>query len=54
MLALLTDGRSNISIVEGSDPMGEIEKLGKMVQEEGIYSVVIDTEVTSKNKFSGF
>ena len=54
MLILLTDGRSNISIVEGSDPMGEIEKLGKMIQEEGIFSVVIDTEVTSKNKFLDF
>jgi magnesium chelatase subunit D len=54
MLVLLTDGRSNISIVEGSDPMGEIEKLGKLVQEEGIFSIVIDTEVTSKNKFLDF
>ena len=54
MLVLLTDGRSNISIVEGADPMGEIEKLGKMAQEEGIFSVVIDTEVTSKNKFLDF
>jgi Mg-chelatase subunit ChlD len=34
--------------------MGEIEKLGKLVQEEGIFSIVIDTEVTSKNKFLDF
>jgi Mg-chelatase subunit ChlD len=54
MLVLLTDGRSNISIIEGADPMGEIEKLGKLVQEEGIFSIVIDTEVTSKNKFLDF
>ena len=54
MLVLLTDGRSNISIVEGADPMSEIEKLGKMVQEEGIYSIVIDSEVTRNNKFVDF
>ena len=54
MLVLLTDGRSNISIVEGADPMSEIEKLGKMVQEEGIYSIVIDAEVTRNNKFVDF
>ncbi len=34
--------------------MGEIEKLGKIVQEEGIYAVMIDTEVTSKNRFLDF
>ncbi len=54
MLVLLTDGRSNLSIVEGADPMSEIEKLGKMVQEEGIYSIVIDSEVTRNNKFVDF
>ncbi len=54
MLVLLTDGRSNISIVEGGDPMSELKKMGEMVQEDGIYSVVIDTEVTSKNKFLDF
>ena len=54
MLVLLSDGRSNISIVEGTDPMGEIEQLGRMVQEEGIYSIVIDSEVTRKNKFVDF
>ncbi len=54
MLVLLSDGRSNISIVEGSDPMSEIEQLGKMVREEGIYSIVIDSEVTRKNTFVGF
>jgi magnesium chelatase subunit D len=54
MLVLISDGRSNISIVEGSDPMGEIEKLGTMAQEEGIHSIVIDSEVTRKAKFTGF
>ena len=54
MLVLISDGRSNISIVEGADPMGEIEKLGTMAQEEGIHSIVIDSEVTKKNKFVGF
>jgi magnesium chelatase subunit D len=54
MLVLLSDGRSNISIVEGSDPLNEIEQLGKMVREEGIYSIVIDSEVTRKTKFVGF
>jgi magnesium chelatase subunit D len=54
MLVLLTDGRSNISIVEGADPMTEIEKLGQMAIEEGIHSVVIDSEVTKKQKFKGF
>ena len=54
MLVLLTDGRSNISIVEGTDPMTEIEKLGQMALEEGIHSVVIDSEVTKKQKFKGF
>jgi len=54
MLVLISDGRSNISIVEGADPMGEIEKLGTMAQEEGIHSIVIDSEVTRKNKFVGF
>jgi magnesium chelatase subunit D len=54
MLVLLTDGRSNISIVEGADPMTEIEKLGQMAIEEGIHAVVIDSEVTKKQKFKGF
>ena len=54
MLVLISDGRSNISIVEGADPMGEIEKLGTMAQEEGIHSIVIDSEVTRKAKFTGF
>lgn len=54
MLVLLTDGRANISIIEGADPMSEIEKLGKIIQEAGIYSIVIDTEVTSQNKFLDF
>ena len=54
MLVLLTDGRSNISIVEGADPMTEIEKLGQLAIEEGIHSVVIDSEVTKKQKFKGF
>ncbi len=54
MLVLLTDGRSNISIVEGADPMTEIEKLGHIAIEEGIHSVVIDSEVTKKQKFKGF
>jgi len=54
MLVLLSDGRSNISLVEGADPMSEIEKLGVMAQEEGVHSVVIDSEVTKKRKFTGF
>ncbi len=54
MLVVLSDGRSNISIVEGVDPMKEIEKLGQMAQEEGIHSIIIDSEVTKKRKFSGF
>ena len=54
MLVLISDGRSNISIVEGADPMAEIEKLGTMAQEEGVHSIVIDSEVTKKNKFVGF
>ena len=54
MLVLISDGRSNISIVEGADPMGEIEKLGTMAQEEGIHSIVIDSEVTKKNKVCRF
>jgi magnesium chelatase subunit D len=54
MLVLLTDGRSNISIVEGADPMTEIEKLGHIAIEEGIHSVIVDSEVTKKQKFKGF
>lgn len=54
MLVLISDGRSNISIVEGADPMGEIEKLGTMAQEEGIHSIVIDSEVTKKAAFAQF
>ena len=54
MLVLLSDGRSNISIVEGADPMAEIKKLGETSQEEGVHSIVIDSEVTRKQKFSGF
>jgi magnesium chelatase subunit D len=54
MLVLISDGRSNISIVEGTDPMTEIEKLGTLSQEEGIHSIVIDSEVTRQKKFSGF
>ncbi len=51
MLVLTSDGRSNISIVEGADPMGEIEKLGTMAQEEGIHAIVIDSRVTKKNNW---
>jgi magnesium chelatase subunit D len=54
MLVLLSDGRSNISIVEGADPMTEIEKLGQMSQEEGIHCIIIDSEVTKQRKFVGF
>ena len=54
MMILLSDGRSNISIVEGADPMSEIEKLGQTAQEEGVHSIVIDSEVTKKRKFAGF
>lgn len=54
MLVLISDGRSNISIVEGVDPMTEIEKLGTMAQEEGIHSIVIDSEVTRQRKFIDF
>jgi magnesium chelatase subunit D len=54
MLVLISDGRSNISIVEGADPMSEIEKLGTMAQEEGVHSIVIDSEVTRQRKFVGF
>ena len=54
MLVLLSDGRSNISIVEGADPMTELEKLGQMAREEGVHSVVIDSEVTRQRKFTGF
>jgi Mg-chelatase subunit ChlD len=34
--------------------MTEIEKLGTLSQEEGIHSIVIDSEVTRQKKFSGF
>ncbi len=54
MMVMLSDGRSNISIVEGADPMSEIEKLGQTAQEEGVHSIVIDSEVTRKRKFTGF
>ena len=54
MLVLLSDGRSNISVVEGADPMAEIKKLGETSQEEGVHSIVIDSEVTRTRKFSGF
>lgn len=54
MLVLISDGRSNISIVEGTDPMAEIEKIAQLAQEEGIHSIVIDSEVTRKRKFAGF
>lgn len=54
MLVLLSDGRSNISIVEGADPMTEIEKLGQMAQEEGVHCIVIDSEVTKQREYVGF
>lgn len=54
MLVLLSDGRSNISLVDGADPMSEIGQLGKLVRGEGIYSIVIDSEVTRQNKRVGF
>lgn len=54
LLVLLTDGRANIPIVPESDPMEEIKKLSEMVVSEGIYSVVIDTEVTKKMSFINF
>jgi magnesium chelatase subunit D len=54
MLVLITDGRSNISIVEGADPMAEMEKLGQIAQEEGIHAIIIDSEVTKQRKFIDF
>ena len=54
MLVIITDGRSNIAVLEGADPLEEIQKLGTMAQEEGIFSIVIDNEVTSKNRFIDF
>jgi len=54
MMVLLSDGRSNRALVEGADPMEELEKLGKTAREDAVYSVIIDTEVTRAKKFSGF
>jgi len=54
ILVLLTDGRANISIIPGADPMEEIEKLAEMISLENIYSIVIDTEVTKSMKFLNF
>ncbi|RMF92871.1 MAG: magnesium chelatase ATPase subunit D [Candidatus Schekmanbacteria bacterium] len=54
LLVLLTDGRANIPIVPEADPMEEIKKLSEMIAAEGIYSVVIDTEVTKKMRFLNF
>ena len=53
-MVLLTDGRANISIIPGADPMEEIEKLAEMINVEGIYSIVIDTEVTKNMRFLNF
>jgi len=54
IMVLLTDGRANISIIPGADPMEEIEKLAEMINVEGIYSIVIDTEVTKNMRFLNF
>jgi len=54
MFVLLTDGRTNVSIVEGEDPLKEIEKLGEIVKQESIHTIVIDTEVTGKKRFLDF
>jgi len=54
IMVLLTDGRANISIIPGADPMEEIEKLSEMTNLEGIYSIVIDTEITKSLRVLNF
>jgi len=55
ILVLMTDGRANVSIVEGADPMEEVEKMAALIKEERIFPIVVDTEVPpSAGAFVGF
>ena len=55
ILVLMTDGRANVSVVEGAEPMEEVTKIAQLIREEKIYSIVIDTEIPpSGGKFVDF
>jgi magnesium chelatase subunit D len=55
ILVLMTDGRANVSVVEGAEPMEEATKIAQLIREEKIYSIVIDTEIPpSGGKFVDF
>ena len=45
IFVLMTDGRANVPIVEGAEPMEEVSKMAEVIREEGIFPIVIDTEI---------
>ncbi len=55
IMVLLTDGRANVPMVDGGDPMDEVSKMAELVRAEGIYPIIIDTEVTPEaGKYGSF
>jgi len=55
ILVLMTDGRANVSVVDGAEPMEEVTKIAQLIRDEKIYTIVIDTEIPpSGGKFVDF
>ena len=55
IFVLMTDGRANVPILEGADPMEETSKMAGLIRDEKVYSIVIDTEVPpAVSQFVGF
>jgi len=55
IFVLLTDGRANVPIVEGAEPMDEIPKMADLIREDKVYTIVVDTEIPpSGGKFVDF
>jgi magnesium chelatase subunit D len=55
ILVLMTDGRANVPVVEGAEPMEEVTKIAELIRSEKIYSIVIDSEIPhAGSKFIDF
>jgi magnesium chelatase subunit D len=45
IFVLLTDGRANVPITAGAEPMDEVTEMSKLIRDDNMYPIVIDTEV---------
>jgi magnesium chelatase subunit D len=55
IFVLLTDGRANVPITEGSEPMDEVTEMAKLIRDDKVYPIVVDTEIPpSGGKFVDF